>query len=383
MQQGLVQYLILLPIIYLGIVTSIEDYRLGKIYSRHILLGLAVGAGWYAMLAFFHWYFLNDPSVLTDIVPRVIAATLIAFAVSTGMWWFNVWSAADAKLFTVFTLLMPLSVYMNENMNTFSPVILLVNAYSVAFVVITADFLVRVSGRVRMTAGDYRRADPAGRATMMSEAADYLKANWFSWLKTFLGLSFVLLMFRIVRGIAREELTSVVHWDDTTAFLILFLAFRPLHKLFQIKVVAVLIVGGLAAFVGYLFHLDPTGGRLFEMVGVGLWSLGLMMFREIYTYWTRLVEVKAIPLGELEEHMIVSQATREQLVAQEVFRSEEIKELGVEGLSEEHAKRIRQLYKNEQNEGMVEVEKTIPFAPFIFAGLIATFIAHGVLIRLG
>lgn len=383
MTGGFIHYLILIPIIYLGIATSIEDYRYGKIYRRHISLGIGVGLGWYAMLALFHLLFMDDTSFFSSVLPRVLIATMLSFSVSASMWWFNVWSAADAKLFTVFAFLTPVAVF-PENAGPFhAPAVLLVNVYSAAFIVITADFLVRLSRLVSAHLGAYRAADPDTRAGMRSGFSAIVRDNWFSVLKTFLGFTLILLTFRTVRGITREYIVSFIKIDDTLLFLILFLGFRPLHRLFQKGYVAVLVVAALISYIGYLFYLDPTGGRLSELAGMGLWSLGLMSFRQIYTFWSKLVEIKSIPIGELDEHMIISQNVRSELVSRQLFSPEEIKTIGVEGLSEEFATRIKELYISEKTPGNIEIEKTIPFAPFIFIGLVATVISGDILFRLG
>ncbi len=374
--------LILLPICYIGIVTSIEDARFGKIYHRHVLLGLGVGFGWLALFSAYRWLLHDDPGFLTHTVPLVLAATAIAFAISGAMWWFNVWSAADAKLFTVFALLLPLSVYHGGN-RYFSSLVLMVNSYAIAFVVISADFLVRLLRILRERWEKSRRASAEERRESRRQTKEYLKENAPVWLKTFLGFLLLLMAIRILRNIARGELEHVIHVDETMLFLLLFLAFKPLHLLFQIRAVAVAVVVGLCGFLTILFYQDPTGGRLVEMVHMGLWSLGLMCFRQIYSFWAKLIEIRRIPLADLREHMIVAHGVKLELLAKEIFTAEEMKLLGVEGLSAEHAQRIRELYEDEEKSGTIAVEKTIPFAPFLFAGLLATFIKGGVLIRLG
>jgi Flp pilus assembly protein protease CpaA len=378
---GLIQYGILLPILYIGLRASVEDFRFGKIYRHHISLGLSVGAAWYLFLMLFYGLFLSDWSVATQLLPRVVAATLVGFAIAAGMWWFDVWSAGDAKLFTVFTFLAPPSVYMTLQADYLSSFILLVNAYTVAFVVITGDFLVRLSRRIAARTAQYRVANPEGREELKAQALGYLVENGPGWLKSFLGFTFILVIVRLLRSLVQGQLDGVIHLDDTLLFLMLFLAFRPLHLLFQIRAVAVLVIAGLLGYVGYLFYIDPSGKELGQVAGIGLLALGLMTFRQVYSYWSKLVEVATIAQTDLKAHMIISERTREALVMQQVFSKEEMKQIGVEGLNAEQAQRIRELYANAEQPSQVEVEKTIPFAPFLFLGLLLTFFTHDVLMR--
>lgn len=379
--EGLIQYAILLPIFYLGVVSSIEDFRYGKIYKRHISLGLWVGGAWYLMLGAFLILFLDDKSFFLNILPRILAAVLVAFLISGVMWWFDVWSAADAKLFTVYILLLPPAVTLGGETQTFFSLVLLVNVYTAAFAIISIDFLIRFTARLHDRWRWYRQAETAERREAMTGLMAAMRSGLPGWIKSLLGFSLILIVVRILRSLVREELAGVIDIDDTLLFLLLFLAFKPLHAAFQIKLVAVGIVTVLAGYVGWLFYQDPSGAQVFEMVGIGLWVIGLISFRYLYTYWAELVELTRIPLDELEEHMIVSKQVRSELLEQEVFSADEVKAFSVEGLSEEYAKRIRQLYRNEEHPASIDIEKTIPFAPFLFAGVLITIAFGDILLR--
>lgn len=379
--EGMIQYAILLPVLYLGVVSSIEDFRYGKIYRRHISLGLWVGGAWYLMLGAFLILFLDDTSFFLNILPRVLAAVLIAFLISGVMWWFDIWSAADAKLFTVYVLLLPPAVTLGGGTKTFFSLVLLVNVYTAAFVIISIDFLIRFGARLYARWRWYRQAETAERGEVLTGLMAAVRSGLPGWIRSLLGFSLILVVVRILRSLARRELAGVMDIDETLLFLLLFLAFKPLHAAFQIKLVAAGIVTILAGYVGWLFLQDPSGSRVFEMVGIGLWVIGLISFRFIYTYWAELVELTRVPLDELEVHMIVSKQVRSELLEQEVFSADEIKTFSVEGLSEEYAKRIRQLYRNEEHPESIDIEKTIPFAPFLFAGVLITIAIRDIVLR--
>src|SRR5512135_1019396 len=81
----------------LGIITSIEDCRFGKIRNIWIICGLLFGVICYAVTAPFEKY-------LFDIVVINLSLSII---MGYLLWHFNIWSAGDAKLFFVYTLLLP------------------------------------------------------------------------------------------------------------------------------------------------------------------------------------------------------------------------------------------------------------------------------------
>ncbi len=382
MRNGLLEYIIFIPIIYLGIITSIQDIKSGKIYNRHVLLGIGVGLSWYAMLAFYYGILAGDTSFFSEDIPRVLLATLIALAISFGMWYFNVWSAADAKLYTVFSFLMPLSVY-NEPDDPSAPVILLVNSYAFAFAFISGDFAIRLTRGAWKLWQSFRAKVGSERLESLGKIGLMVRENWLSVVKTFLGIAFILLLVRIARGLVQDELKLIIDIKDSLLFLMLFLVFRPLHLLFQIRAVAIVVVIALVVYLAYLLQLDPTGGKLFETADVGIYALALITFRQIYSSWSEMVEVRHISLEELHPRMIITDELKRHMVQNELLTVEEAKEIGVEGLSEELVIRFKELYKDPEQPGFIEVENTIPFAPFIFAGMLVTAIVGGVLIKLG
>jgi len=211
----------------------------------------------------------------------------------------------------------------------------------------------------------------------------WLSANIFSWMKTFLGIVFILLLVRLLRGWLRDEIELVVHLNDTLLFLGLFLLFRPLHLIFQIRAVAVCILAALLGYLAWLYYSDPSGSLLLEKADIGAWALGLIIFRQIYSFWSDTVEVRRIQLEELRAKMIITENLKRELVTREILSQAEAADINVEGLSDEFARRLKEQYVDEREPGTIEIENTIPFAPFIFAGIIITAVAGGVLVKLG
>ncbi|RJO73285.1 MAG: hypothetical protein C4523_01665 [Myxococcales bacterium] len=381
MTTALIHYAILAPLIWLGTVSSLDDWRFGKIYRQRIVFGLAVGAAWYASLAALHAGFLGDGPAFAGLLGRAALTGLAALAIAFGMWWADVWSGGDAKLYAVFALLLPLPMYERFPSPLAAALVLLINSYAVAFIVISADFLVRFARRAAAAAKAWPQAEADARAGRRQEIRDYLRANAPTWIKGFFGFWLAMILMRLARTHTQAGLEGVVHWDDTTAFLVLFLAFRPLHRLFQRRVVFVLVGAGLAAYLIYLFRSDPGGRAFAEAAAVGYWSLGLMAFRQVYSYWCSLVEVREVPLAELKAHTLVARTVVEEMAEAGKLSSEEKRQIGVEGLTEEFAIRIREHYASLGRE-RIKIDSTIPFAPFLFAGLVATTLLRDVMIRL-
>src|SRR3989338_1553353 len=88
-------------ILLLGIVTSYEDIKIGKIRNKWIILALAYSIA--ANIALFSLKYYD-----ADYLTKFLINSLLSLAVGFLIWHLNLWSAADAKLFFAFTALMPI-----------------------------------------------------------------------------------------------------------------------------------------------------------------------------------------------------------------------------------------------------------------------------------
>ena len=374
--------LILLPLLVIGFFTIQSDWRYGKIRRGAIRFGLGLGLGWLALYGLADWLHSGMPGFITTQWPPVGVATLAALLGGGGMWLFNVWSAADAKLFVVYTLLLPLPLYARSQPAFLAPIVLLVNTYTAAFVTITLDFLWRFGKQAKVWLGQWRAQSPAERGAARALRLAALRTALPGALKTFAGFAAIFLLMRLMRGILRTPLEAYLHLDNTLMFLILFLGFQPLHRVFQKRLVAILFSSGLLGYAGYLVWLDPTGGELYDVLRVGAASLALMAFRALYTYWAGLVEVTRIPLDELREHMILPKRTLFELEQAGLFTRQELNTFSVEGLTPEQVSNIRTHYQAQEVPlTTIEIERTIAFAPYLLIGVVLSILAHGPLLK--
>jgi len=133
---AVINYLFVFLVIIIGLATSWEDIKFGKIRNKWILLGLAGGIALQAAA-------LAGGFLPTDLIFSGLLNALIALLVGYLLWYFDLWAAGDAKLFFVFALLLPLSYYSRTYLplfpsfalliNTFVPVLIFLLAQSVFF----------------------------------------------------------------------------------------------------------------------------------------------------------------------------------------------------------------------------------------------------------
>lgn len=116
--EGLIIYF-LPTILALGAVTSYEDLKEGKIRNKYLAAAAIVGLITHAILL------LSGIEGIRYLVVQMVG-TIAAFFTALFIWYIKWWSAGDAKLFTTYFFLLPISVFKNASLS-FAVIALLVN----------------------------------------------------------------------------------------------------------------------------------------------------------------------------------------------------------------------------------------------------------------
>ena len=111
--------IVLLVIVLFGLLTSYTDIKEGKIKNQHVLLLL--GAAIFVNVLITKAFLEKPFETLMN-----FAATLL---LSFGMYYRNLWSEGDAKLFSAFVLLIPVTSYVYFPLNFFPALNILINTF--------------------------------------------------------------------------------------------------------------------------------------------------------------------------------------------------------------------------------------------------------------
>lgn len=146
--------ILFLPVLLLvGLITSYEDIKYSKIRNKWTLFGLLWGVAILLLLPlwnlvaspvtrFFYFNVLgheygSPAPVLTVHLPffiKTITNLCFASAASFLMWKNKIWAAGDAKLFIVYSLLIPVTYYWKTYLPFFPSFVLLVNIFLIVFI---------------------------------------------------------------------------------------------------------------------------------------------------------------------------------------------------------------------------------------------------------
>ncbi len=286
----ILDYLFLPVLFFIGIVTSYQDFKEGKIKNKWIILGLVWGLGIYLLLLI--WAFLNPflsqvfSREFTFILPSYILKVFInsAIAIIFGylLWHFDLWSAGDAKLFFVFTLLLPLRYYWWTALPYFPSFVLLINIFiPVLFFLIGQNlfylfkkaFSFKNIGQIRQTI-EYK----------FLKLKKQFKNNYALYLKTFFGFFLIFMVFQIIR-LELADRFGQVGWWQTISFLMIMAVQKSLRRVLEKNWVLILICLGVIFYLtdGYFFYSQEILSKIFLLIK------GSMLFMAIFIIASALV----------------------------------------------------------------------------------------------
>jgi len=366
---------ILLPvIILLGIITSYEDIKYGKIRNKWIISALI--CGFLAYLSAICWYFFAGEVNWTYIL-ELLTNLLFAVAVGFGLWYYKIWTAGDGKLFIAFALLVPFSFYKNSYYAWTPSLALIVNIFTLGLLIM-AILVVYKSTLKDWRITIYEMFANFFRPTKLLKSAVTLFAVF--WVITLL-FSWIGLTNVLIRYVFTLLLSSIVESKNKSLYFTVPLV---LVRLFlDDSVYTWAFLKGFLVLVLIMRFITSSSRSLFPRLGQNVLS-------------------KKMSLKELREGMILNETImRKDKVSPEYI--EKVKEqngqvikfkghyyikrpkegfelndyLGgeSEGLTLKHIKELKKIgFKDFQ------VAQTVPFAPFIFLGVVLTIMLRGSII---
>jgi hypothetical protein len=215
----LIRTLILTIILFLGLFTSYEDIKTGKIRNIWIISGF--------LIAIF-MIFLSQSNIKI-----VVSNFLISAFLAYKFWDFRLWSPGDAKLFIVYALLLPVDRYSRCYFNFFPAFNLLLNI----FIPPTAFLILKAINHLR---------DKAQALAALNKLNDAIGDRQAHFLRVVSGFTLIFLATQI----ARQELTGLIAKfipQGNIVFAISFLVYPSLSNIFKNK--------RLLIFLAYVFFV--------------------------------------------------------------------------------------------------------------------------------
>ncbi|GEM_PF-1739159 len=358
--------LALVPFIALfGLVTSHEDMRTGLIRNKWIVAALI-----YSMLSLMlvsAFYYFSGAGINTNYF--FIFVLNVTFALITGVivWQLRLWNAADAKLFLAYAAIVPLTIYRTNYFFYFPAFSILLNTLVISALLLGLGLLRHGTAREKVQ-------EVKKFLSLRNVVNSGLFIFGFSWLvqaifKAFnlphnllISLAMLLLIYPALRLISQERL------------LIISLILSILHINFE-----------YAAALTYGFALS------FLLVLALFTAIRLILHLSMAFYSAPIEIAKLVPGMRAAEQVSRDETTgayHTQPAKQpfKAFFGQNSHDSGTAiltspNLTEKAINKLKKLHKEGKlSFNAMRVQQTMPFAPMMFVGVLATIVARGDLV---
>lgn len=332
---GLIESLLFVPaIILLGVITSYEDIRYGKIRNKWIISGLIYSfIAYCGLISYYLLYGSVSQSYILELITNLLFAVIIGFS----FFIIRIWTAGDGKLFIAFTALIPLMFYSSGYIKFIPAITLLINIFIISLIIIFSMDLTRIN--IKILGKISKRA-----LKEVLSLRDILKS-----LLEFFALSFVINLFLNYIGLQNSSVINLF----LSLIIILFFNIIPGSSKIELGLIMIISIARLI--------LDKSVYSFLFLYNFIIIFLIFIIFRTIINMIRELgkeLSIKEIDITELKPGMIVNSSRN----FPESIDNEEIEKLKKTGIKK------------------VKINQTIPFAPLMFLGVIITLIIKGNLI---
>ncbi len=353
-------------ILFFGIITSYQDYKENKIRNKWIISALI-----YSFIVFF--------GIVSYSYSQGIALNLsyiydyflnIFFALFAGLliWYGGLWPAGDAKLFIAYSALIPLSIYKWGYVQHFPAFIILVNTFTPIFIFYFFKLMFKTSVKEKMEVvkGMFNLKFLISSALFIFAFIWIIKlglnlANKYTTLANniFVIIALLFLILFIFNRVLKVNLLVLcilisvieIFFDYKSIFTIAYLNYF-------------LLIFFLFIFLRY-FVINLGFGFFSKQIYIEDLKPGMIPAENVIKEKNNHIKKKIVPLSFLTGLMDSSEKGR-------IFRS------GSEGLTKEEVEKVKRLH----SEGYIKdhytrIFLTIPFAPFMFFGVLLTILYSG------
>lgn len=381
-----IDFLFVIIALVLGLVIIKEDLKDGKIRNKWIVLGLKLGLALYVLLlawllfTSFKTPFLGESFVYYPLKYYFIVALNFVFSavISYLFWQYRLWSAGDAKLFILFSFLLPLKYYSNGYLPLFPSSALLINV----FIPIFAFLIVRIAVDFlrNMTTAFHRH----GHSFLLPywQGMKFNFNNNIGNKRRTVAFAVSFFLTFVIMPIARNQITSLLSSILSGGFLIFasfYLLQNYIHEyidkylkknlvlvLFVFLIPVYFIFGYIYFFEAMVFSLEATLKIAFSFMII------LILIEKLADFYIGEKEVIMIAVENLKPKMIISEEIMREIENNKGLKTK-VGDFHAEGLSNDQID-ILKPWLLKTNKNKVPVYKTFSFGVWIFAGVVVTII---------
>ncbi|PIZ69526.1 MAG: hypothetical protein COY10_01325 [Candidatus Portnoybacteria bacterium CG_4_10_14_0_2_um_filter_43_36] len=397
--------LFLPAVFFIGLITSYEDVKYGKVRNKWIKLALFWGLAviiffylWYLIAApvsrFFYFQVLGHPAdsspaiftVLPIYLSKIVLNAAVSLVVAFLMWRAGAWAAGDAKLFFVYALLLPLKYYWKSYLPIFPSFVLLINIFIPVFaylllrsVFYNAKYFYQTLKQKKIKT--LRQGDKGAKEQKENEGRWKKIREKLVMVIAFVGIFLALKLFQ-------EPIKNQTSIDIASFQAFIFAAIivfsGSLGKVFKKTIAFWLVSGILISVLSYGFATSPiaTWQTFYQSVlMMALFMVIYGIFRKMIDFHTLKTATEEIESKDLKAKMNLDENIISEIKNDEKFFNENIGSIYPEGLDERQAEAVRK-WLLDKKKTKIKIYQPFPFVLWMFIGVIITMILKSSLFHL-
>lgn len=292
--------------------------------------------------------------------------TFISIIVAYVLWKIGVWAAGDAKLFIIYTWIIPFEYYSKGYILYFPSLALLLNIFIPIFIIISITaFLKNISITIGSLSKVFQKKVTILPLKGYWELARHkLKSSWKEILRESIGYLIVFFGFQILAG--------KIRLNPLLLIILFFAAYRlvsaGLKKIFYLFPAAIILLIYLASTA---IHGRSVSGVALTFKTSIYYMFFVLILNAIFNIYIKYTQTKMMPIQALDSNVVLSDKTIQQFQQELKDFKDQIGIIYPDGLSYEQAELIKKIYIDKGYK-CIEVYKTFPFAIWIFLGVILT-----------
>ncbi len=342
-------------ILFLGFITSYTDIKEGKIKNKHLIIALI-----YSAIVYFILTCQANGQVRMSYFIELGVMSLISLTAGFVMWHIGIWTAGDAKLFSAYSLVVPLSTYKYGHIPYFDSLNLLINTFLPIFLFLLGVLLFKTS--LKQKSKFIKKAVEPKTILMVS-----------------LSLFALLWVMNLVTKLFNFQIPSII------VIPILFIILMILEEVKIFKLIY--ITAGISILRLVLDHSVYSLAFVKEF----LWFIFLFLILRFFIIRMGFhIFTKEVDIDLLEEGMTPAEAIylergeykKKRFMFFSLFEQVDmaIKKNYLfnpaEALSKEDVIELKKVSKKLGFEHL-RIQQTLPFAPFLFFGILLTIGIQG------
>lgn len=338
-------------IVFLGIVTSYEDWKHGRIRNKWLRLAIL-----YAFFMMFLVVFLIAPSENAVFYMRDYTINLlISLSVGFILWHFGIWSAGDGKLFFTYATLVPLSVYSSGYVYWFPSMTILINTFLPVSLLLVTRMLIS-SGK--------------GMKFMALKKA-FNGEKLFTMATSLLGFSVLISVFLSATSVTLDGFNRIV-----LMFVFYVITGKVLGGRMR-EFSVVLAVFAIIIGYSYVFSVEFLSSFIIIFL---IFSLVRVFFMQLSSeYFSMEMKIDDLKVGLFPAEIVYKKAGKYVKLESSSPKIRELKKDDMVFDSKRLSKKDLKKLKTLKSKGVttVKVYKTTHFAIWMFAGVLLTIIFKG------